>query len=210
MSNEVIEDGEMSWNHNTQYHGFVTAALPLACGRALDVGCGRGALARTLAPHCGEVVGIDADPACLVHASLAANLPPNVTFVQGDVSTHQFQPGSFDFVSAVATLHHLPLRLALQKFSDLLRPGGVLAIVGLYRIATPVDYGISAAALPVSWAIRALRGEEQVGAPIHDPAETLRSIRRESASILPGAILRRRFFFRYTIVWRKPGWKEPG
>ena len=199
----------MSWNHNTRYHGFVMRALPDGCGRALDVGCGRGALTRTLSPHCGAVVGIDADTEFMAYARGTSDTPRNVTFVNGDVLTYQFQPGGFDFVVAVATLHHLPLGAALRKFSDLLRPGGVLAIVGLYRMATPIDYAFAAAALPTSCAIRSLRGEEQVGAPMQDPTETLGSIRRESASILPGAVLRRRFFFRYTIVWRKPGGGEP-
>src|SRR5262249_47473219 len=125
-------------------------------------------------------------------------------FINGDVLTYPLQPNSFDFLVAVATLHHLPLRNALQRFSGLLRPGGVLAIVGLYRIATPTDFACSATAFPISWMIRLLRGEEQVGAPIRDPAETLRSIRVQAASVLPGAVLRRQFFFRYTILWKKP------
>jgi hypothetical protein len=106
-------------------------------------------------------------------------------------------------VVAVATLHHLPLRAALRRFSDLLCPEGVLAVVGLYRNATPVDYAVSASALPVSWVFRSLRGKEQVGAPIRDPTETLAAIRQETASALPGAVVRRQFFFRYTIVWIK-------
>ena len=194
----------MGWNHNTQYHDFVLSALPTDCRRALDVGCGRGALARKLAQHCEEVVCIDSDPGCIVHAKASINIGQNITFVNGDVLAHPLQPGGFDFLVTVATLHHLPLRAALKRFSDLLRPGGVLVVVGLYRIATLVDYAFSATALPISWAIRSLRGEEQVGAPIQEPTETLRSIRWESDSILPGAVLRRQFFFRYTMVWSKP------
>jgi SAM-dependent methyltransferase len=195
----------MSWNHNTHYHGLALRALPPNCRRALDVGCGRGALVRKLAAHCGEVVGIDTDSGCIAHAMASTDVQRNVTFINGDVLTHPLERNSFDFLVAVATLHHLPLRKALERFSDLLRPGGVLLIVGLYRIITPTDYALSAAALPISWVIRLLRGEEQVGAPTRDPAETLRSIRQETASALPGAVLRRQFFFRYTIAWRKPG-----
>jgi len=200
----------MSWNHNTHYHGFVLRALPPNCQRALDVGCGRGALARKLAAHCEEVVGIDADSQCIAHVMASTEVLRNTTFINGDVLTHTLQPNSFDFLAAVATLHHLPLRRALQRFSDLLRPGGVLVIVGLYRTVTPADYALAATALPISWVIRLLRGEEQVGAPIRDPQETLRLIREETASVLPGAVLRRQFFFRYTIVWRKPESDESG
>jgi SAM-dependent methyltransferase len=118
---------------------------------------------------------------------------------------------NFDFIVVVATLHHLPLRRALERFRDLLRPGGVLVIVGLYKIAAPIDYVYSAAAMPISLAIRFLCGEEEVGAPLQDPSETLSTIRRESAVLLPGSVLRRRLFFRYSLVWRRPisltGWK---
>jgi 2-polyprenyl-3-methyl-5-hydroxy-6-metoxy-1,4-benzoquinol methylase len=194
----------MSWNHNTHYHGFVMSAIPRNCRRALDVGCGRGTLAWKLASHCEEIVGIDTDARCLTDANVSTDAQKNITFVRGDVLTHQLEPKSFDFVVAVASLHHLPLRAALQKFSDLLGPGGVLAIVGLYRITTPVDYAFSVVAFPISWIVRSLRGEEHVGAPLQDPTETLRTIRREAVSVLPGAVVRRQFFFRYTILWRKP------
>ncbi len=193
----------MSWNHNVHYHGFVMSELPLGCRRALDVGCGRGALARKLARSCQQVVAIDIDQGCVDHARTSANGQPNITFLNCDVLTQSFQPRSFDFVVAVATLHHLPLRNALERFRDLLRPGGVLVIVGLYRIATPVDYIFSATALPISWAIRFSRGEEKVGTPLQNPTETLRTIREECNFVLPGAVLRRRLFFRYTVVWRK-------
>jgi trans-aconitate methyltransferase len=157
-----------------------------------------------LAEYCDKVVGIDSDPGCIVQAMSSIDVHRNISFINGDVLTHSLPENSFDFLVAVASLHHLPLRSALQRFSDLLRPGGVLAIVGLYRSVTPADYAFSAAALPVSWAIRLLQGEEGVGAPTRDPSETLRVIRREAALILPGAVLHRQFFFRYTIVLRKP------
>jgi SAM-dependent methyltransferase len=193
----------MSWNHNFHYHGFAMSALPSGCGRTLDVGCGRGALTRKLARSCREVVAIDADEGCLEQARVSTIGQANITFLHGDVLAQPFQPGSFDSVVVVATLHHLPLRGALQRFRDLLRPGGVLVVVGLYRIVTPVDYLFSAAALPISWAIRFFRGEDQVGAPIRNPEETLKTIRGECTAVLPGAVLRRRLFFRYTLVWRK-------
>jgi 2-polyprenyl-3-methyl-5-hydroxy-6-metoxy-1,4-benzoquinol methylase len=193
----------MGWNHNTQYHGVVLNAVPANCQRALDIGCGRGLLTRKLALRCHEVVGIDSDAGCLAFAS--TDVPRNTTFINGDILSHPFEKNSFDFLVAVATLHHLPLRPALERFSELLRPSGGLVIVGLYRNATAADHVISVAALPTSIVLRSILGEEQVGAPTLDPTETLSSIRREATSALPGAVVRRQFFFRYTIVWRKPG-----
>jgi SAM-dependent methyltransferase len=196
----------MGWNHNLHYHDFVMSEVPPGCRRALDVGCGRGDLARKLAGLSQEVVGIDEDPGCLAQARTSNN-QSNITFLEGDVLTESLPVGSFDFIAAVATLHHLPLRRGLERFRDLLRPAGVLVIVGLYKIATPIDYAYSATAMPISLATRFLRGEENVGAPLQDPRETLRTIRKECDSVLPESVLRRRLFFRYSLVWQRPAGK---
>lgn len=96
-----------TWNHNIHYHGLVLRSVTPNCQRALDVGCGEGWLTRKLATCCQEVVGID-----LQRAGAAAS-----DFIQGDVMTYPFPEASFDFISAVATLHHLALLLALQRFA---------------------------------------------------------------------------------------------
>lgn len=193
----------MSWNLNVHYHDIVIGAIPLGCQHALDVGCGRGALARKLAQRCYEVVAIDVDQECLDFAKAVPQMNPNIIFLQGDLF-ESLPEESFDFVAAVATLHHLPLRSALRRFRGLLRPGGVLAVVGLYRLATPVDYTIASVALPVSRIVRALIGEDDVGAPLQDPKEPLVEIRAACEALLPGGIFRCRLFFRYSFVWRKP------
>jgi ubiquinone/menaquinone biosynthesis C-methylase UbiE len=194
----------MRWNHNTHYHDVVLRVIPPSCRRALDVGCGRGDLAQKMARQCQEVVGIDAEPGCLAFARAASRQRSNLTFVQGDVLAQPFPENSFDFVAAVASLHHLPIRPALKRFGQLLRPGGTLAVIGLYRDDTVADHAIGCIALPISWTIRRLRGESEVGAPICDPLETLRDIRDACDATLPGGVFRRRLFFRYSFVWRKP------
>lgn len=193
------------WNHNLHYHPLVLRAMPPGCQHALDAGCGQGALARRLAVNSVAVTGIDLDSGCLAVARSAGHLnPPNLRFVHGDLLAHPFAPASFDFVSAVATLHHLPLDRGLIAFRDLLKPGGTLAILGLYRAATLTDYATAAVALPVSRAIRAFHGEAEVGAPITDVRETLNGIREASRDLLTGAQVRRMFFFRYWLTWTKP------
>jgi len=184
-----------SWNHNVHYYSWVLKQVPPGCKRALDVGCGRGMLTQRLAERCEEVVGIDKE----------LELPGgerNITFIQGDVLTEPLQVGSFDFIVAVASLHHLPLREGLERFKGFLRPGGVLVIVGLYDEVTPIDYVWAALAMPLSRLIRMVRGEAEVGAPLQDPRQGLREIRRECAAALRGSVVRRRLFFRYSVVWR--------
>jgi 2-polyprenyl-3-methyl-5-hydroxy-6-metoxy-1,4-benzoquinol methylase len=193
-----------AWSHNIHYHPFVLQWVPPACGRALDVGCGTGLLARRLAEQCGEVVAIDRDRDTLARARSASSATAHIRFVEADVMDEGLPHGSFDLITAIATLHHLPLTPALARFRDLLKPGGILTIIGLYRVHSPVDYAWAAVALPATWVLRCVRGQEEVGAPLREPAETLREIRAACEAILPGCRLRRRLFFRYSLVWRKP------
>ena len=193
------------WNHNIHYHKLILRSLPSCCDRALDVGCGQGQLAIELAQHCGEVIAIDADHETISRARTAAGLTARITLIEGDVMTHPFSDSSFDFITAVATLHHLELRPALIRFRNLLRPTGVLAIVGLFRGEPVRDWPLAAVAFPVSWGFRCFRGFADIGAPVQDPRETLREIRSVSGTLLPGAVLRRHLLFRYSLVWRKPG-----
>jgi SAM-dependent methyltransferase len=183
------------WNHNIQYHDLVLRSVPSGCAWALDAGCGAGLLANKLTARCARVVAMDLDAASIQRASGFR--------VQGDTMQPPFRAGSFDFIAAVAVLHHLPLRPALRMFRDLLAPGGVLAIIGLYREHTLTDYAWAAAAVPVNRIIRALRPVQEVDAPILAPTQTIEEIRKACQEILPGATIRRRLFFRYSLVWRK-------
>jgi SAM-dependent methyltransferase len=191
------------WNRNIHYHDDVLAAVPSGCRHALEVGCGDGLLAGELADRCGEVVGIDVDAPTIARAR-ARYRRPNLSFVEADVMSHAFEPASFDFIASIATLHHLPLGPALERFSQLLRPGGVLSVIGLYRLRTLVDFSYGCAAVPVSWWWRLTRTYEEVAAPTCDPGETLEEIAASVGRALPGATCERRLLFRYSLVWRKP------
>jgi len=194
----------LGWNHNVHYHQAVLNAMPRPCACALEIGCGRGDLARRMAGLCAKVLAIDNDPACLAVARELPGLPANVTFLEGDFLSCPFPEASFDFVVAVASLHHLPMRNALEKCACILRPGGTLAVVGLFRIENLLDYVLGCLALPLSWGIRSLCSEQEVGAPLCEPTLTLAQLRGQFNSTLPGGELRRRLFFRYTFVWTKP------
>jgi ubiquinone/menaquinone biosynthesis C-methylase UbiE len=192
------------WNHNIQYHDVLLRAVPSHCQRALDVGCGTGSFARQLALNSGEVIAIDADRDTLERGRKATTAETRVTFVEGDVMTYPFRTDSFDFISAVATLHHLPLGPALTRFRSLLKSGGVLGVIGLYRARTAKDFALAAAALPTSWTMRRLRDHTDVGAPLQEPKETLDQIRTACDATLHGSIIRRHLLFRYSLVWHKP------
>ena len=194
------------WNHNVAYHRTLLAAIPPTCAHALDIGCGTGVLARSLAQRCSHVIGIDLGHEAIAEARLASAAVPNLRFVEGDATTYPFAPQSFNLITMVASLHHLPLEATIARVSTLLRPGGVLAIIGLYRPATVTDYALAAAALPASHALRMLRGyaPQDAAAAMTPPTTTLRQIRAALQLTFPAADVRRRLLFRYTLIAQKP------
>lgn len=56
-----------------------------------------------------------------------------VEYLVGDFLEYPFGNESFDFIASVATLHHIDATAALTRIRTLLRPGGVMAILGLAR-----------------------------------------------------------------------------
>jgi ubiquinone/menaquinone biosynthesis C-methylase UbiE len=91
--------------------------------RALDVGCGTGALAYALAPLVGEVVGVDASEELLEAAREHA--PPGCTFVLGDAEALPFPYGDFDLVGCLRVLHHVRRpELVVAEIARVTRPGG--------------------------------------------------------------------------------------
>jgi len=192
------------WSHNIEYHRDILFAVPPSCSRALDVGCGEGLLTKKLAGCCDQVVGLDLDSGVLTASDKAETRPANVTFAVGDIMTYPFLPGSFTFLSSVATLHHLPLEPALVRFSELLAPGGVLVIVGLYRADGLTDAAFSVVGLIASQAKRRFHYFRETSAPIKEPQQTLKEIAKAAERLLPASHVRRRFYFRYSLVWQKP------
>lgn len=98
------------------FREFVETHLPPAPGRVLEVGCGRGDLARGVARLGYEVTAIDPEA-------------PAGSIFQPVSLEELSDPGPFDAVLANLSLHHIPdLRAALAKIQRLLRPGGRLIV----------------------------------------------------------------------------------
>jgi SAM-dependent methyltransferase len=96
--------------------------------RALDAGCGTGALALALAPHVGEVVGVDTRADYLEAARELA--PANVRFVEGDAMSLPFEYGSFDLVGCLRLLHHVQRPpLVVAELARVTRPGGKILVM---------------------------------------------------------------------------------
>lgn len=189
------------WNHNVHYHGRLLAHVPRPCRRALDVGCGFGAFARQLSRVADRVDAIDVDAAVITRAR-EASPASNIRYETADFLAWMAEP--YDFVSLVAVLHHLPFDAAVSKATSLLRPGGVLAVLGLDRATSFLhEAARSAIAFPVSGFYTLTRRAMAVGAAIQEPRMTLTDIRREAGRLLPGATIQRHIMWRYSLVWIK-------
>jgi SAM-dependent methyltransferase len=96
--------------------------------KALDSGCGTGALAFALAPYVREVVGVDASAELLEAARSAA--PDNVTFVEGDATALSFGYGAFDLTGCMRVLHHVRRpEVVISELARVTRPGGRVLVV---------------------------------------------------------------------------------
>jgi SAM-dependent methyltransferase len=205
------------WNHNEHFHGWILRNLPARRLAAVDIGCGTGVLAGKLAPHFARVSGIDADAGMAAAASARLAHDPGVTIRHCGFG--QFAAaagdGDTDLITRVAVLHHLRLDDALARIPGLLAPGGRLLVVGLARVNSLPDLAVdlvSAAANPVMGLIkhpRPARPAEEPAAgqpvmPVRYPVTTLAEITAAARASLPGATVRRRLFFRYTLRWDKP------
>ncbi len=105
--------------------------------RALDVGCGTGALAYALAPLTGHVVGVDADESYLAAAREAA--PAACTFVAGDAEALPFAYGDFDLVGCLRVLHHVRRpELVVAELARVTQRGGRILIADQLGDVDPI------------------------------------------------------------------------
>jgi len=196
------------WSHNLHFHPFVLAAAPACCARALDVGCGAGALTRELRSISGRVVGIDRD---LPSIELArSHGGEGVDYVLGDFLEHPFEPASFDLVASVAALHQMDTEAGLTRMASLVRPGGVLVVVGLARSRQFGDFALDVAgAVATRVYSHILRKHywEHNAPKVWPPPLSYAELRRTATRLLPGVEYRRHVLWRYSLVWTRP-WSE--
>lgn len=115
---------------------FVAERASLTGARVLDVGCGGGLLAEALARGGARVCGIDLAPGMIEVARLHAmeqQLSIDYRVVAAE-AVAAAEPGSFDIVTCMEMLEHVPQpEQMIGTLATLVRPGGSVFISTLNR-----------------------------------------------------------------------------
>lgn len=160
----VLEERAADARQKDMLHSYLSEIVFPMGARVLEIGCGTGAVTRTLAswPGVAEAVGIDPCATFIAKAKELSTGLSNIFFKVADGRSVSLDEASFDVVVVHTTLSHVPEpEVLLAQACRLLRPGGWLAVFdGDYATAT-VSTGD---ADPLNACIDAFRGGF-----VHDP-----------------------------------------
>ena len=106
---------------------WINARVPLAGKRVVDVGCGGGILAESIAKKGATVTGIDLSEKALKVAdlhSLESGVPVRYEYISAEDLAAR-EPGQYDVVTCMEMLEHVPDPAAVVKAcATLVKPGG--------------------------------------------------------------------------------------
>jgi ubiquinone/menaquinone biosynthesis C-methylase UbiE len=103
--------------------------------RLLDFGAGSGLLGEFLGPHCREMVLMDSSAGMVevMRDKVVRNGWINLEPIHHDLLVEPYLGCPFDGIVTQMVLHHIDdIPALLLRFSEMLRPGGFLAIADLY------------------------------------------------------------------------------
>ena len=105
--------------------GVIQTAHPQGQEITLDVGTGTGILARLIAPHVREVIGIDFAPEMIAAAQEVAT-PTNVRYEEADAHALPYGDHTFELIVSSFGLNATEPRRVFRELHRVLKPGGRL------------------------------------------------------------------------------------
>lgn len=193
------------WNHNAAYYDWVKNST-INCNDILDVGCGDGSLVRYLDDGKRSIIGIDIDEKCIKCALTGdRHDPANTQFIRGDFETYCFQK-RFDAVIFVASIHHMDMTAALNKAKSILKPDGMILIVGLAKPSNFLDWVVEVLRVipcAIVSKIRHMQSSEKNNIPVSYHFQKMNDIRVTANTLLPSAKIKYGLFYRYLLWWKK-------
>jgi 2-polyprenyl-6-hydroxyphenyl methylase / 3-demethylubiquinone-9 3-methyltransferase len=121
---------------NPQRMSYIESVAGLGDARVIDVGCGGGILSEAMARSGARVLGIDLSQAVLDVAELHA-LEAKLAVEYKAIAAEELaaaSPGSFDLVTCMEMLEHVPDPAAtLSALATLVKPGGNVIVSTLNR-----------------------------------------------------------------------------
>ena len=112
--------------------GWLAAESSLtASSRVMDLGCGPGFIANTIAPCAGEVIGVDPNERMLNAARREATAGgiDNVTYLVGSSNDLSVVEGPFQLVTMGRSFHWMDRFATLEALDGLISDGGVIALL---------------------------------------------------------------------------------
>jgi SAM-dependent methyltransferase len=157
-----------------------------------------------------HVTGVDKDERSIQYARACADSDA-IDYICADFLSVPLPAGTYDVITAVVSLYHMDASSALARMRDLLRPGGVLVVIGLARGGSPADIAWSVLAWIGAFLHRSLtthharsRNDTYAAPLLSPPPLTYRGMRLVAEQLLPGCRYRRLLYRRYALLWTKP------
>jgi SAM-dependent methyltransferase len=192
------------WNHNTYYHKLLLRQLSKIHNSALDIGSGLGLFSFKLSYYFKEVFSLEPDQESIDYSKSKYKSQANIKFINDSFMEYDFKDQQFDFISAIASIHHMDFILALKKMKILLKPGGKIVILGLYRESSALDYFNSITAFFPNLIMSLLsiqKKEDNCEMVTTAPKATIKEIKQVSQTILKNCQYRRKLFWRYILIY---------
>ncbi len=133
---------------------YIADATDMASSKVLDVGCGGGLLAESMARRGAQVTGIDRSPKALGVARLHAEQSDvDVNYVESDAESWAMEhEANYDVVTCLEVLEHVPdVPRTVQACCAMLKPGGLFFFATLNRTVQSYIKAIIGAEYVLGW-----------------------------------------------------------